>query len=179
MIGLEQEQEPSLTVISSHILLCNVLTIILRPNFEEPLDTSKQLVEEEITLYMWPGTDGWREWMLESNNSEYKILAKTLIYADDWDHFDNMSMDDVLVKGTHALLTGYLTQFELDMGRWYRSKEKFEDDPYFVYLSNKKWHLNEVTTLHYIILQKSYFYLQGNVKTYVVFSTSKYKYATY
>ena len=66
------------SIIFSHILLCNLLTVILRPNFEEPLDTAKQLVEQNITLYM-PYVEGWREFMLESNNPEYRILAENMI----------------------------------------------------------------------------------------------------
>ena len=86
--------------------------------------------------------------MQESETPEYRILAKNMIIADDWDHFDKMSENDVMGNGTHAQLTSYLAPYELDMGRWYRSKEKFEDEPYFGFLSNKKWHLKEVITSH-------------------------------
>ena len=135
---------PLLYVIFSHILLCNILTTILRPNFEEPLDTAKQLVDQNITIYMFPDAVLWREFMLESPIPEYGILAKNMIIADDWDHFYKISENDTMGNGTHANLTPWLDIYELDMGRWYRSKEKFEDEPYFGFLSNKKWHLKEV-----------------------------------
>merc|ERR1719270_2410998 len=70
-----------------HILLCNLLTTILRPNFEEPLDTAKQLVENDITIYMGPFASGWRELMQESNITEYMILGENLVYAEDNDQF--------------------------------------------------------------------------------------------
>ena len=73
--------------IFSHILLCNLLTTILRPNFEEPLDTAKQLVENNITIYMGPFASGWRELMQESNITEYMILGENLVYAEDDDQF--------------------------------------------------------------------------------------------
>ena len=39
----------------------------------------------------------------------------------------------------------YLGQYTLSMGRWHRSKEKVAGIyPYGGYLTNKKWHLNEV-----------------------------------
>ena len=122
----------------------------MRPNFEEPLDTAKQLVEQNITLYMWPYAcaTGWKQVLLESQKPEYEILAKNMICTNDWDHFEKISKYDVIGNGTHAQLTPYLEPYELDMGRWYRSKENVEVNPYFGFLSNKKWHLNEVTLLH-------------------------------
>ena len=128
-----------------------MLTTILRPNFEEPLDTAKQLVEQNITLYMHSYGESWKVFMLESNNSEYKILGENMIIADDLDHFIKMSEYDVIGNGTHAQLSSSLSllfyfQEKLAKVRWYRSKEKFSHEPYGRFLSNKKWHLKEVIT---------------------------------
>ena len=130
----------------SHILLCNILTVILRPEFEEPLDTAKQLVEQNITLYFPQGYEIWKQFLLQSPNSEYNILGENMIITDDWDHFKNMTKHDVIGAGTHAHgPAAYLEPYHLALGRWYRSKEKLGgDNPYVGYLSNKKWHLNEV-----------------------------------
>ena len=128
----------------------------MRPNFEEPLDTAKQLVEKNITLYDGPGAEFLKQFLLESPIPEYNILGETMIIADDWDHFDNISLHDVIGNGTHAQMSGSLTPEELAIGKknhpegngtygWYRSKEMLADDSPFVgYLTNKKWHLNEV-----------------------------------
>ena len=116
----------------------------MRPNFEEPLDTAKQLVEKNITLYDVPGYEFWKQFLLESSIEEYNILGKHYITADDWDHYYNMTEHDAIGAGTHALMTGYLTG---DRYLWYRSKEKVEGKyPYGGWLTNKKWHLNEVIT---------------------------------
>ena len=130
----------------SHILLCNILTVILRPNFEEPLDTAKQLVEQNITLYNGPeAAHGiWKQFLLESSKPEYNILGQNTIFADDWDHYNNITKHDVIGAGTHVTMTVHLMPYELAMGRWHRSKEKLAgDQPYAGYLTNKKWHLNE------------------------------------
>ena len=95
----------------------------MRPNFEEPLDTAKQLVEQNITLYMPPAYDIWIQFLLQSPVPEYNILGENIIIADNLDHFDNISKYDVLGAGTHAIMIAYLLPYELDMGRWYRSKE--------------------------------------------------------
>ena len=126
----------------------------MRPNFEEPLDTAKQLVEKNITLYNVPGTEIWKQFLLESPITEYNILGENYIIADDWDHYWNMTEHDVIGAGTHAMMLSYLGPWELTFGEnkeinsgrgWYRSKEKVAGKyPYGGYLTNKKWHLNEV-----------------------------------
>ena len=148
----------------SHILVCNLLTTILRPNFEEPLDTAKQLVEKKITLYGGPGFEIWKQFLLDSSIPDYNKLGETLIIADDWDHFDNITEHDVIGNGTHAQMSGSLTPEELAICKkhhpegngtygWYRSKEKVSgDNPYAGYLTNKKWHLNEVIYFKLFVL---------------------------
>ena len=114
----------------------------MRPNFEDPLDTAKQLVEKNITIYLEPGSEIWKQFLLESSIPEYRILAENLIFADDWNHFDKISINNVIGAGTHAQMTTYLLPYELDLGLehpdlqskdlgrlgvlrgWHRSKQK-------------------------------------------------------
>ena len=105
---------------------------------------------------MGPGTEIWKQFLLEAPILEYNKLGETFIITDDWDHFDNITEHDVMGAGTHAWMTGVLSPYELDMGKkhhpdgnrtngWYRSKDKVAGiNPYGGYLTNKKWHLNEV-----------------------------------
>ena len=154
-------------------MLCNLLTTILRPNFEEPLDTAKQLVEKNITLYEEPGTEIWKQFLLESSIPEYRILGETYIVADDYDHFEKISEHDVMGAGTHARMTGYVGPSDLALGKWYRSKEKLAgDNPYAGYLTNKKWHLNEVLSLKQFVYPYYSFdnYLRKWQTIYYVFS---------
>ena len=116
----------------------------MRPNFEEPLDTAKQLVEKNITLYDGPGFEIWKQFLLESPISEYNKLGEKYLLADDWDHFDNL-YKLVIGTGKYALMTMGVYEAETSLGRWYRSKEKLAStNPYSGYLTTKKWHLNEV-----------------------------------
>ena len=136
----------------SHILLCNIVTVILSPNFEDYLDTAKQLDEKNITIYFGPGSELNKQWLLESSLPEYNILGENAIIADDWDHWIWITVHDVMGAGTHAQMTYHVDWFELEFGEkyhpegrgWYRSKEKLFKNPYSGYLTNKKWHLNEV-----------------------------------
>ena len=86
-----------------------------------------------------------KQFLLESSRKEYNKLGETYLIADDWDHFDHITKHDVIGAGAHAQMGGSLAQYELAMGRWYRSKERVVGKyPYSGYLTNKKWHLNEV-----------------------------------
>ena len=121
------------------------MTTILRPNFEEPLDTAKQLVEQNITLYHPPGGQILKHFLEASSIQEYNILGENMIFAEDNDHYFAIAKNDVIDKGTHAKISPLLVPQELNMGRWYRSKEILNGwNPYGGYISNKKWHLNEV-----------------------------------
>ena len=129
-----------------------MLTVILRPNFDY-LDTAKQLEEKKITPYFMPGFGTTRQWLLDSPILEYRILGENTIIADDWDHMDNITAHDVMGAGTHAQMTHFVAGYERELGDeyhpegrgWYRSKEKVSGfSPYAGYLTNKKWHLNEV-----------------------------------
>ena len=102
---------------------------------------------------MVPGTEIWKQFLLESSIPEYNILGETMIIADDWDHYRHITEHDVMGEGTHAYMVGYLYPSDLAMGKWYhpegrgwyRSKEKIAgDNPNAGYLTNRKWHLNEV-----------------------------------
>jgi len=80
-------------------------------------------------------------------------LGENAIIADDLDHYYNMTAYDVIGAGTHAQMTHFVDGYERELGDeyhpegrgWYRSKEKVSGStPYAGYLTNKKWHLNEV-----------------------------------
>ena len=118
---------------------------MLRPNFEEPLDTAKQLVDNNITLYEVPGGNIWKQFLATSPDPAYNKLAENMYITKDWNDFYYYGKHYVIGKGTHAQMSPYLDSDELDYGRWYRSKEKVSGKyPNGGYLSNKKWYLNEV-----------------------------------
>ena len=140
----------------SHILLCNILSTILRPNFEDFLDTAKQLEEQKITLYVPPGGEMWKQFLLNSSTDEYISLGENMIIADSWGHFWNLSKYDALGAGTHVRLGVFPYPYEVSLGKkyhpdgrgWYISQEHLASKfPYTGYLTNKKWHLNEVNEL--------------------------------
>ena len=121
---------------------------MMTPNFEDPMDTAKQLVDNNIILYDIPRGQIWKQFLEQSPIPEYNKLAETYYVTKDWDEFDYYSEHKVIGSGTHAHMGSYL-DYELDMGRWYRSKERVSGKyPWTGYLSNKKWYLNDVRKVY-------------------------------
>ena len=124
----------------------------MKPNFEEPLDTLNQLIEKNITISYWPGAEGIKLWLTRSPIPEYNILGENAIVAKNWEEYENTTANDIFGAGTHAKMSFWVYGWELEYGEkyhpegkgWYRSKEKLSTQPYFGYLTNKKWHLNKV-----------------------------------
>ena len=98
---------------------------------------------------MQPATEMWKQFLEQSTIPEYNKLAETFHITKDWDEFYNYYIDQYLIRnGTHAVLqsqsatNGHLIYY---WGWYTRSKERLRgQNPYGGYLSNKKWHLNEV-----------------------------------
>ena len=117
------------------------------------MDTAKQFVEKNITLYYVPGMESAKWGLLASPILEYRLLGENTIIADDNSHFWNITKHDALGAGTHAQLNYFVDDDEVELGKtyhpegtgWYRSKDTVPGDfPYAGYITNKKWHLNEV-----------------------------------
>ena len=141
-------------VLCRHILECNLLTTILRPNFEDPLDTARYLVERNITLFSFPGTQIYKKLMIDSNIFDYKVLGENMIIPNSKAKYWDLSINHALRNGTHAVLSPGLLNLELHLGNWkknnktkgwWRSEEKLSGyNPFGGYLTHKKWHMNEV-----------------------------------
>ena len=114
-------------------------------NFEEPMDTAKQLVENDIKLYSVPvAANLYQQFLQQSNVQEYKMLGKDMILSN-WSGYWDLHTQGVMGRGTHALLAWGLDHHEQSLGKWHRSQEKLSGWPVYVgYLSNKKWLFNEV-----------------------------------
>ena len=118
---------------------------MLRPNFEDPLDTAQDLVDNNITLYFTPGGNIWKQFLSLSPITAYNKLSETVYITTGYDEFDYYSKHNVIGNGTHAYMGSFLPRYILAMGTWYRSKQNIVGKyPYGGYLSNKKWYLNKV-----------------------------------
>ena len=132
----------------------------MKPNFEPHVHTARDLVEKDITLYMTPGSQIWRQMLSQSDIPEYRKIAESMIITKSWDQFNAMTKNEMLSRGTHATMRSSLspeevdwpTEYDHDQGRYkynsgrgfYRGEKVVGKIPGGGYLTNKKWHLNEV-----------------------------------
>ena len=64
-------------------------------------------------------------------------------------------VQDAVVNGSSVFQVSYLWDYELEWGRWYRSKDrKGGRNPFPSYLMNKKWTMEEEFTKHMLHFQQ-------------------------
>ena len=132
-------------------LLCNVLEVMMKPNFEPPAHTLRQILDRNLTLYMFPGTYGLKVSFARSDFPEFREIAETMIITKSWDEFDNLTKHGLLSNGTHTRLHSYVWDFEYLWGRQYNhgrgfyKGERLESSglEYSGFFTSKNWHLNE------------------------------------
>ena len=137
----------------SNALICNVLEVMMSPNFEPPAHTLTQILERNISWYGGPyGAESWKEFFSKSENPEMRAIAETMVFTNSWDHYDNITKYGLLREGTHAQLKAYLWYFEYPMGREYNQDRGFYRGemlppyvltPFASYFTSLTWHLNE------------------------------------
>ena len=128
-----------------HFLLCNWLTVLLTPSYEEPVETAEDLIKRDITPYLWPGADIFRQFFAASPDPNYQEISRRFVIAKTYDEYNNMATK-VISTGMYAdMQTLPWVDYEEEYQDWYRSTETISGKfPYTVHLSNKKWPLKKV-----------------------------------
>ena len=137
-----------------------LLEAMFEKDFEDELDTAEQLVTRGIKLIVdhnfWRF---WRQWYRDSPDPWYHQLADSLAVPADYLHLEQMTRDEVLREGSHAIMYSHLFPRHLVWGErynqgmgWYRSKEGVGNMPIVGYIADKnKWSLNEVNNTNFIL----------------------------
>ena len=131
-----------------HFLLCNFLTVLLRPSYEEPVETAKDLINRNIIPFNAPGTEMWIQFFADSPDPIYQEISRRLVIAKDWNELYGNYARKVISTGMYALIRTMPDPYfvpEEDYKDWYRSTETVAGlNIYGVDLSNKKWPLKKV-----------------------------------
>ena len=129
-----------------HFLLSNYLTVLLRPSYEEPVETAADLIKRDITPFYMPGGEIYRQIFAASSDPDYQEISRRLVIARDWDEYVDM-MREVTSSGLFARM-GNIPDWpipEEEYKDWYRSSETIGGfNPYGGHLTNKKWPLKKV-----------------------------------
>ena len=102
------------------------------------------MVDNNITMFGYPKSYH-QDIFNASENSALKKLAETYHIAETYDEYYSNYEYHLHEKGTHANVYSYLTQWELEMGKWWRSTEHIPGmNPYGGWVTRINWYLNEV-----------------------------------
>ena len=83
----------------SYAYVCNILSVILRANFADPVDTANDIIERNMTLSFPPGGEMWKQWLAQHDNPDYNKLAETMIIPDTWKEYDKMVEHGIMANG--------------------------------------------------------------------------------
>ena len=141
-----------------HILLCNYLTILLKPRKTDPVDYTKDIIERNMTPYGYPG------YSLSSydhfNNTshfgpEYQELLQKLVHpkpGNEQDEivgrvFNGSDSETFLTYGPGPRWWLKRNNKNRRFRQFWISKEStvLSDQPYAFYFTNKKWPLLKVS----------------------------------
>ena len=130
-----------------HFLLCNYLTVLLRPSYEKPVETAADLIERDISPFLWPGAEIYIQLFASSTDPNIQEISKRLVIAKDLDEYDDMNRK-VTSTGKFAGIgpdPDPLFVPENEYKNWYKSSEAVGGfNPYGGHLLNKKWPLKKV-----------------------------------
>ena len=144
------------------LFLGNLVTQLMKkPQFEDPIDTLKDLVERKITIFQQDFyLDTTKDFYYAINTSEWNYVADTMVPFDPWCMngtkicVETNGTYEFFIKyhlhgnRTHALVSGYLQSFyELEImpyKSWWRSNKIELTTPYAGVLTSRNWILNEV-----------------------------------
>ena len=133
-----------------HFFGANYLSILVKPNYEKPIDTAEDILDRGLTIIFFPGTESIVESMKNSPSNISRELAERTIVPKEYNEYKTWVKDIALGVGSavveKALLwEWYEIKFAKEKGKkWYRSKDrKGGMNPFTSYMLNKKWTLEE------------------------------------
>ena len=160
-----------------HMFESTFFSMLIKPVYEKPINSAEDVLDRNLTVLFFPGTEALLEIMKNSSYSTQRELAERTIVPKviffkfvsfilkkklwkDGNEYVKMVQERVLASGSSVLEIAYLLQYELDWAkyygtRWYRSRErKGATSPYASWLMNKKWTLEEEFNNHMMMFQQ-------------------------
>ena len=108
------------------------------------METAADLIKRDITPFMGPGSEIYRQFFAASSDPDYKEISRRLVIAKDWDEYYDL-VSKVTSSGLFADIERGPATSEYEYKYWYKSSETIVgDNPYQVHLINKKWPLKKV-----------------------------------
>ena len=136
-----------------HFLLCNFLTVLLRPRYEEPVETTADLIKRDITPVFVPMGKIIVQIFAGSPDENDKEISRRIVVAKNMDEYEEL-VRKVTSTGKFAIL-GDVPDPSVpaeEYNNWYRSTDAVVGlyPPYNFHLTNKKWPLKKVLKIRCI-----------------------------
>ena len=129
-----------------HFLLSNYLTVLLRPSYEAPVETTADIIKNDITPFYAPGGEIYQQFFAASSDPSFQEVSRRLLIPNTWDEYERL-MFEVPSTGLFTVMGSYpgWPIDEKEYIYWFRSSETIGGNfPFGVHLLNKKWPLKEV-----------------------------------
>ena len=130
-----------------HFLLANYLTVLLRPSYEEPVETTADVVNRDIIPFLWPGADIFIQFFAASSDPNYQEVSRRFVVAKDWDEYYEL-VSKMISTGLYAEIgtaPDPVVVSEEEYKDWYRSSETIAGKYLYPgHLLNKKWPFKKV-----------------------------------
>jgi hypothetical protein len=137
-------------------------------NYEKPIDSAQDILDRGMIPFIIDGGDYLKDHLLQSSNPVYQKLGEIVIVPKDYDQYEKMMKEDILVANTHVYL-GALDNEERSWGKFHESKDVLEgENPFFGDIVNKKWSLGEEYSYHLLLLQQVDFCIQIKLKKFLI-----------
>ena len=142
----------SLGGILQHAFNSNLLSIIVSPVFEKPMDTAQDILEAGLSPILRHKGN-----LLSSPNPAFAELAKRALVTKDTQP-TQLIIEKVLNKRTHAWMVNFIPRVEyLHYDFFHMSKETIGFlNQWYVMLVNKKWNQKENFEKHILRFQQVY-----------------------
>ena len=97
-----------------------------------------------------------------SDNSNLKLN----IFSQSWDEYDELTENWIIKNGTAVQEHDYLSDSQLALGRWHRSKDKKQHSSteFGSYMINKRWWLEEQFNVHMMRFQQVKYIYKSTVE---------------
>ena len=139
-----------------YFFLATFLTMLIKPVLEKPIDSVQTIVDRGMVPITMEAGHVWKDFLKSSANPNYPKLAEKIIVPKDYNEWLNNVTERILKDGTSVQLASAIPpKAGLDPADFYKSKDILEgDNPYGVWIVNKKWPLSEKLAQHILLFQR-------------------------
>ena len=141
-----------------YFFLANFLTVLLRPNYEKPVNSAKDIIDRRMIPFVDDGAYFYRDYLVRSPNPLYQQLGEIVVIPKDYGEVLEMFKNDIQ-GGTHVYL-GVMFSGDYEYGGYskqdyHTSKDGLEgQNPFGGNILNKAWEYSDAYNHHVLLFHQ-------------------------